>query len=151
MRPPSVALSAATGSRNPPPHRAPTPRPPRAPLRLGAGWAGGCANPRGPSPVAAASATETPVPAAASSLPVPAALMSPEAQEFRAKLKELRDYIKTNADNVGEKFPEEARKMHYGETEHRPIYGEASPDDARALIEEGVEVLPIPALPDDRN
>jgi hypothetical protein len=101
--------------------------------------------------IAAASATETPVPAAASSLPVPAALMSPEAQEFRAKLKELRDYIKTNADNVGEKFPEEARKMHYGETEHRPIYGEASPDDARALIEEGVEVLPIPALPDDRN
>ncbi len=101
--------------------------------------------------IAAASAAESPAPAAASSPPVPAALMSPEAQEFRARLKELRDYIKTNADDVGEKFPEEARKMHYGEAAHRPIYGEASPDEARSLIEEGVEVLPVPVLPDDRN
>ena len=44
-----------------------------------------------------------------------------------------------------------ARKMHYGEIEHRPIYGEASPGEAKALIEEGVEVMPIPTLPDDRN
>lgn len=101
--------------------------------------------------IAAASAAETSAPAAAPSPPAAAALMSPEAQEFRAKLKELRDYIKTKADDVGGKFPEEARKMHYGEIEHRPIYGEASPDEARELIEEGVEVLPVPVLPDDRN
>jgi len=49
------------------------------------------------------------------------------------------------------RFPDEARKMHYGEIEHRPIYGEASSDEARALIEEGVEVTPLPVLPDDRN
>jgi hypothetical protein len=41
--------------------------------------------------------------------------------------------------------------MHYGDIDHRPIYGEASTDEARSLIEEGVEVLPLPMLPDDRN
>ncbi len=71
--------------------------------------------------------------------------------ELRAKLKELRDHIVKNADNVGEKFPNEARKMHYGDIEHRPIYGEASPDEAKALIDEGVQVMPLPALPEDRN
>jgi hypothetical protein len=78
-------------------------------------------------------------------------LLMAQERELRAKLKELRDHIVKNADNVGEKFPNEARKMHYGDIEHRPIYGEASPDEARALIEEGVEVSPLPVLPDDRN
>ena len=78
-------------------------------------------------------------------------LMMAQERELRAKLKELRDHIVKNADNVGEKFPNEARKMHYGEIEHRPIYGEASPDEARALIDEGVEVAPLPVLPEDRN
>ena len=68
-----------------------------------------------------------------------------------AEVTELRDHIVKNADNVGERFPNEARKMHYGDIEHRPIYGEASPDEARALIDEGVEVSPLPVLPDDRN
>ena len=78
-------------------------------------------------------------------------LLMAQERELRAKLKELRDHITRNADNVGERFPNEARKMHYGDIEHRPIYGEASPDEARALIEEGVEVSPLPVLPDDRN
>jgi hypothetical protein len=78
-------------------------------------------------------------------------LMMAQERELRAKLKELRDHIVKNADNVGERFPNEARKMHYGEIEHRPIYGEASPDEARALIDEGVEVSPLPVLPEDRN
>ena len=56
-----------------------------------------------------------------------------------------------NADYVGKQFPEEARKMHYGETEHRSIYGEASPDDAKALHEEGIEFHAIPTLPEERN
>ncbi len=81
----------------------------------------------------------------------PVAMMSPQEQEFRAKLKELRDHITKNADDVGPKFPEEARKMHYGETEHRSIYGVASPDDAKELAEEGIEFHPIPILPDERN
>jgi hypothetical protein len=78
-------------------------------------------------------------------------LLMAQERELRAKLKELREHIVKNADNVGERFPTEARKMHYGDIEHRPIYGEASPDEARALIEEGVEVSPLPVLPEDRN
>lgn len=78
-------------------------------------------------------------------------LMLAQEVELRAKLKELRDHVTKNADNVGEKFPDEARKMHYGDIEHRPIYGEASPDEARSLIDEGIEVSPLPMLPGDRN
>jgi hypothetical protein len=94
----------------------------------------------------AAPAVET-APAASEST----SLMMAQERELRAKLKELRDHIVKNADNVGERFPNEARKMHYGDIEHRPIYGEASPEEARSLIEEGVEVSPLPVLPEDRN
>jgi hypothetical protein len=83
--------------------------------------------------------------------PASTPLLMAQERELRAKLKELRDHIVKNADNVGERFPNEARKMHYGDIEHRPIYGEASPDEARALVEEGVEVSPLPVLPEDRN
>jgi hypothetical protein len=95
-------------------------------------------------PVASAASTEAATPA---STP----LMMAHERELRAKIKELRDHIVKNADNVGERFPNEARKMHYGDIEHRPIYGEASPEEARSLIDEGVEVSPLPVLPDDRN
>lgn len=81
----------------------------------------------------------------------PVAMISPQEREFRAKLKELRDHLTKNADNVGKKFPEEARKMHYGEIEHRSIYGEASPQEAKELHDEGIEFHPLPVLPDDRN
>ena len=83
--------------------------------------------------------------------PAPVAMISPQEQEIRAKLKELRDHLVKNADNVGTKFPEEARKMHYGEIEHRSIYGVASPEEAKELSEEGVEFHPLPSLPDERN
>ena len=81
----------------------------------------------------------------------PASLMMAQEHELRTKLKELRDHIVKHADNVGERFPNEARAMHYGDKEHRPIYGEASPDEAKALIDEGIEVSPLPVLPEDRN
>jgi hypothetical protein len=98
-------------------------------------------------------AAPAPAPAADVAAPAPAStpLMMAQERELRAKLKELRDHIVKHADNVGERFPNEARKMHYGDIEHRPIYGEASPDEARALIDEGVEVSPLPVLPEDRN
>lgn len=97
-------------------------------------------------------AQATPAPGSADTIPAaPTPLLMAQERELRAKLKELRDHIVKNADNVGESFPNEARKMHYGEIEHRPIYGEASPDEARSLIDEGVEVSPLPVLPDDRN
>ncbi|NGX98619.1 MAG: DUF1178 family protein [Candidatus Afipia apatlaquensis] len=78
-------------------------------------------------------------------------VMAPQERELVAKLRELRDTVLKNADNVGNKFPEEARKMHYGDTEHRAIYGEATTEEARALIDEGIEVAPLPVLPGDRN
>ena len=91
----------------------------------------------------------TPVAAAEEKAPV--AMLSPQEQELRSKLKELRDHLVRNADHVGQRFPEEARKMHYGEIEHRSIYGEASPDEANALAEEGIAFHPLPILPDERN
>jgi hypothetical protein len=81
----------------------------------------------------------------------PVAMLSPQEREIRAKLKELREQLTKNAENVGPKFPEQARKMHYGEIEHRSIYGEASPEEAKGLAEEGVEFHPLPILPDDKN
>jgi hypothetical protein len=81
----------------------------------------------------------------------PVAMMSPVEQELRNKLKELRDHVTKNADYVGDKFPELARQMHYDEIDKRSIYGEAEPDEVRELVEEGVEVQPLPLLPEDRN
>ena len=95
---------------------------------------------------------EAPAPAAApAEAPAPVAMMSSQEREFRSKLKELRDHLTRNAENVGRKFPEEARKMHYGEIDHRSIYGEASPQEAKDLHEEGIEFHPLPVLPDERN
>jgi hypothetical protein len=79
------------------------------------------------------------------------AMTSPQERELRQKLKELRDHVTKNATYVGGRFPEEARKMHYGEIEHRSIYGEASPEEAKSLHEEGIEFHPLPILPDDHN
>jgi hypothetical protein len=81
----------------------------------------------------------------------PVAIVGAQERELRAKLKELRDHVTKNANYVGPRFPEEARKIHYGETEHRSIYGEASPEEAKALHEEGIEFHPLPVLPDDQN
>ena len=82
---------------------------------------------------------------------VAVAMMSPQEREFRSKLKELREHLIRNADYVGRRFPEEARKMHYGEIEHRSVYGEATPDQAKELHEEGIEFHPLPVLPDEWN
>ena len=101
---------------------------------------------RDKTPVPVETSAEAAVPVAEST-----PLMMAQERELRAKIKELRDHIVKNADNVGERFPNEARKMHYGDIEHRPIYGEASPEEAKALIDEGVEVAPLPVLPEDRN
>jgi hypothetical protein len=81
----------------------------------------------------------------------PVAMMSAAERELRHKLKELRDHITKNAHYVGPRFPEEARKIHYGEAEHRSIYGEASPEEAQQLHEEGIEFHALPILPDDKN
>jgi hypothetical protein len=80
-----------------------------------------------------------------------AAAPDPRMKEMREALKEIRRQVTENADYVGDRFAEEARKIHYNETEPRAIYGEATSDEAKALVEEGVEFQPLPSLPEDRN
>ena len=69
---------------------------------------------------------------------------SEELRKARQFMTGLRKYVEANADYVGLKFAEEARKIHYGETAERQIYGEATVEEAKELIEEGVEVAPLP-------
>jgi hypothetical protein len=59
--------------------------------------------------------------------------------------------VRAKADYVGPNFAEEARRIHYGESEERRIYGEATPPQVRGLLEEGIAALPLPALPEDKN
>jgi hypothetical protein len=74
-----------------------------------------------------------------------------EQAEARAALRALRQKMVADAEHVGGEFPEEARKIHYGEADARAIYGEASGDDVKALLEEGVPVAPLPPDPDTAN
>lgn len=78
-------------------------------------------------------------------------MMDQARKEAVAKIRELVTAIRENSDDVGEKFPEEARKIHYGEAEQRGLIGKATADEARALLEEGIEIAPLPVLPDDAN
>lgn len=57
---------------------------------------------------------------------------------------EIRQHISSTHDYVGEKFADEARAMYYGETEHRPVWGEVTPEVAKDLIDEGVPAMPLP-------
>lgn len=95
-------------------------------------------------------AVPAPVPPAPEA-PQPVALLSEAERGVRAMLKALRDHVRANAEDVGTRFAEEARLMHHGEAEARSIYGQASAAEARALLEEGIDVAPLPVLPDDRN
>jgi hypothetical protein len=74
-----------------------------------------------------------------------------DLKQMHQYLTGLRKYIETHAENVGRDFPEEARKIHYGEVEERPIYGEASLSEARELIDEGISVAPLPPDVGDTN
>jgi hypothetical protein len=66
------------------------------------------------------------------------------AVKLREAVAQLQRHVKDNCDYVGDKFPEEARSIHYGDKEDRAIYGEASVDEARELRDEGIEVVAIP-------
>ncbi|HXV28835.1 MAG TPA: DUF1178 family protein [Sinorhizobium sp.] len=80
------------------------------------------------------------------------ALVMDQAQkETITKLRALVKSIRENAEDVGERFPEEARKIHYGEADQRGLIGKATADEAIALLEEGIEIAPLPVLPDDTN
>ena len=72
---------------------------------------------------------------------------APSPTQLRTALQELRRHVETNCDYVGERFAEEARRIHYGESDPRGIYGETSAEDAAGLADEGIEVSRIPWLP----
>lgn len=74
-----------------------------------------------------------------------------KAGELRRMLRELRQHVEKNCDYVGEQFAEEARKIHYGETDSRGIYGETSDDEAKSLEDEGIEVQRVPWLPRENS
>ena len=85
-------------------------------------------------------------------LPVAAMPAAPQIPaELVEQFRQFKKHVEANAENVGDKFPEEARKIHYGETEARGIYGQASVEEAAELMQEGVGVMPIPQLPEDKN
>ena len=75
----------------------------------------------------------------------------PDRQKLRQYVAGFRKYVEENADYVGPQFPEEARKIHYGETDARHIYGESTLKEAKELIEEGIEIAPLPPDPGDLN
>ncbi len=85
--------------------------------------------------------------------PEPVAPASPDPRHaaLREMLREMRKHVAANSDYVGPRFAEEARKIHYKETQARGIHGEASPEEAKALSDDGIEFHPLPPFPEDRN
>ncbi len=78
--------------------------------------------------------------------------VDPRLAAMMDMVRQMRKHVEENAEYVGDRFAEEARKIHYEESEHRGIYGEAiEMEDAKALIEEGITVHPLPRLPEDGN
>jgi hypothetical protein len=99
------------------------------------------------APRVKAARDDEPRPPSPSPNPLPAVLSADP--KLRAKLKELREYVEKNHAYVGDKFAEEARKIHYGEAAEKPIYGEATLAQAKELVEEGVPVAPLPFVKED--
>ena len=73
------------------------------------------------------------------------------AETVRQYAAGLQSFIKHNAEYVGPRFAEEARKIHYGEVDERHIYGESTTSEVKDLIEEGIEVAPFPVDPEEMN
>ncbi len=70
-----------------------------------------------------------------------------DSQKFEKMAAAIRDHVEKNFDYVGEKFPDEARRIHYGEADERGIYGEATNEETKELLDEGVDVAPLPGKP----
>ncbi len=95
--------------------------------------------------------TSVPMPVEAASAEKQLVAIPPEAREFIEKLKEIKAALLNGSENVGKRFVEEARRIHFGEAPVRAVHGEATAEDARALVEEGIDILPLPVLPGERN
>jgi hypothetical protein len=74
-----------------------------------------------------------------------------DRRQAYAMLRQLREEITANSDDVGEQFPEEARKIHFDEAPARSIHGQATLEEAKELTEEGIPICPLPPLPEDGN
>jgi hypothetical protein len=83
--------------------------------------------------------------------PMVSSPVDPRLAIMMQMVREMRKHVEENAEYVGDRFAEEARKIHYEEADARGIYGEATPDEAKSLIEEGIAVHPLPRLPEDGN
>lgn len=95
-----------------------------------------------------------PAPAAAAApapQPMLAGAFDPRQEKLLQMMREMRKAVEENAEYVGNRFADEARKIHYEESEKRGIYGETTAQDAKDLIEEGIEIHPLPVLPEDGN
>jgi len=75
----------------------------------------------------------------------------PIMKQLAENIRKLRQHVSENAEYVGKDFAKTAREIHYEEQPARGIYGEASLDEAKSLLEEGVEVMPLPALPEEKT
>ena len=75
----------------------------------------------------------------------------PREAAMRAMMRDMRRHILENTENVGDKFVEQARQMHEGDITHRPITGQATPEEARELTDEGIAIMPLPEFPEDRH
>ncbi|MCB1521917.1 MAG: DUF1178 family protein [Hyphomicrobiaceae bacterium] len=71
------------------------------------------------------------------------------ARKIKAMIRELHEKVQAEAEYVGPRFAEEARRIHFNEVSDRPIYGEATASDVQSLAEDGIEVMPLPRLPKD--
>ncbi|GAB5377256.1 MAG: DUF1178 family protein [Acuticoccus sp.] len=107
-----------------------------------------------PAPATSEETPGTSEPAAPASVAPPAppdALRSAEHKALIEAVRLFREKVVEHGTDVGTSFPEEARRIHYGEAEPRGIYGQAEMDEARALVEEGIDIIALPVLPEDRN
>ncbi len=84
-------------------------------------------------------------------LPVASGKGDPRMAEMMKLMREYRREVEAHSEDVGDKFAEEARRIHYKETEERGIRGQATRDEAQSLMEEGIPVHPLPVLPEDTN
>jgi hypothetical protein len=75
----------------------------------------------------------------------------PDIAKFRELLRAYRSKVTSEAEYVGDKFAEEARKIHFDEVEARGIYGEATKDEIASLVDDGVDFLPLPDVPEEHN
>ncbi len=78
-------------------------------------------------------------------------IASPQHRELMQQLRRVRDEVLAKSEYVGPRFAEEARRIHNEDSAPRGIHGEATPDDVKALNEDGITVFPVPVLPDDQN